>query len=171
MTFYRKHRTKIWLVLAIVWMGFIFYKSAEPYHEQDMRPKLAEYVSESTLNNILPKVEFYYNHGIVTYKKPYDMLEFFIRKLGHISEYALLTYIFIKLFLLLFNNRSTLFVLFLSAILAIGYAASDEWHQTFVEGRSGLVVDVGMDAIGVLLVTVIYGFCLWFKSKKAASLS
>lgn len=31
------------------------------------------------------------------------------------------------------------------------YAASDEWHQTFVFGRSGTVMDVFIDSVGSLL--------------------
>src|SRR4051794_24459230 len=31
------------------------------------------------------------------------------------------------------------------------YAVTDEWHQTFVEGRSGRPLDVAIDAAGVAL--------------------
>ena len=33
-------------------------------------------------------------------------------------------------------------------LLAILYAASDEFHQSFVPGRGPSVIDVGIDAIG-----------------------
>jgi VanZ family protein len=35
--------------------------------------------------------------------------------------------------------------------LAVAYAASDEWHQTFVRGRHGSPIDVGIDAVGISL--------------------
>jgi VanZ family protein len=34
-------------------------------------------------------------------------------------------------------------------VLGTLYAASDELHQTFVEGRAGSPVDVAIDAVGV----------------------
>jgi VanZ family protein len=36
-----------------------------------------------------------------------------------------------------------------AVVLTLLYAISDEWHQTFVEGRSGRPLDVGIDAAGV----------------------
>ena len=39
----------------------------------------------------------------------------------------------------------------LAAVIAIAYAATDEFHQTFVGGRHGTPVDVGIDAVGVAL--------------------
>jgi len=39
----------------------------------------------------------------------------------------------------------------LAAAITLAYAASDEFHQTFVEGRHGSPVDVAIDAAGVAL--------------------
>jgi len=39
-----------------------------------------------------------------------------------------------------------------AAVAVLTYAATDEWHQTFVPGRGGTVVDVVIDASGILLV-------------------
>ena len=36
-----------------------------------------------------------------------------------------------------------------ATIAALAYAASDEFHQTFVEGRHGVATDVAIDAIGI----------------------
>jgi VanZ family protein len=38
-----------------------------------------------------------------------------------------------------------------AAAVAIGYAATDEWHQTFVLHRGGHVTDVMIDSIGVVI--------------------
>jgi hypothetical protein len=38
------------------------------------------------------------------------------------------------------------------------YAASDEWHQSFVEGRHGTPVDVAIDAAGVALTGLLVAF-------------
>jgi len=38
----------------------------------------------------------------------------------------------------------------LALLTAIAFAASDEWHQTFVPGRGGTVTDVLIDSLGAL---------------------
>ena len=41
-------------------------------------------------------------------------------------------------------------------MLGVAYAVSDEVHQSFVAGREGAVLDVGVDALGVAA-----GLVLW----------
>jgi VanZ family protein len=38
-----------------------------------------------------------------------------------------------------------------AAAITLLYAISDEWHQTFVEGRHGSALDVAIDASGMLI--------------------
>jgi VanZ family protein len=42
-----------------------------------------------------------------------------------------------------------------AAVIAIAYAASDEYHQSLVGGRHGAPVDVLIDATGVALAYVL----------------
>ena len=35
--------------------------------------------------------------------------------------------------------------------LTVLYAMSDEWHQTMVAGRTGTIMDVGIDSLGAAL--------------------
>lgn len=44
------------------------------------------------------------------------------------------------------------------------YSCSDEWHQTFVPGRSGQLRDVGIDAIGFTAGMILVWY---FKSRKS----
>jgi len=156
----------IWLILTVLWMGFIFYKSAEPYQEQDIRPMLAEWIPQSVVDQWMPHIEFTYDGGLVTWKEPYDFIEFIIRKGGHIAEYALLTLLWIKT--LRATKRFRSFAIPLGAVLSVLYAASDEWHQSFVEGRTGHAIDVGMDSVGVLLVACGYGVVLLLRRWRRA---
>jgi VanZ family protein len=39
----------------------------------------------------------------------------------------------------------------MAAAIALLYGVTDEYHQSFVEGRNGTPVDVGIDAIGISL--------------------
>ena len=66
---------------------------------------------------------------------PWDLL---LRKLAHTAEYAILG-------ALLLRALGQPLAAFAGAV---AYAATDELHQHFVEGRHGTPVDVGIDAIG-----------------------
>lgn len=39
-------------------------------------------------------------------------------------------------------------------VIAVGYGVTDEWHQSFVSGRSADVADIGRDAIGAFSAVV-----------------
>jgi VanZ family protein len=69
-----------------------------------------------------------------------------LRKLAHATEYAVLG----ALLLRATGSEPAAFV------LGIAYAVSDEVHQSFVSGREGAVLDVGIDAVGVAV-----GVALW----------
>ena len=64
-----------------------------------------------------------------------------LRKAAHMTEYAILAVLLRR------ATGSTAWAFG----LAVAYAATDELHQTFVPGRHGTPVDVGIDAIGALI--------------------
>jgi VanZ family protein len=68
------------------------------------------------------------------------------RKLVHMLEYGLLW--------LLWHRALGWRHAWAAAAIAIGYAATDELHQTFVDGRQGTPRDVAIDAIGVAVAAV-----------------
>jgi len=80
---------------------------------------------------------------------PIGWQDFVIRKTAHFLEFMLL-------YLLLnrgFKNTSKITVakrLILVLFLTIFYAASDEYHQTFISGRTGKPFDIGIDFLGAL---------------------
>ena len=69
-----------------------------------------------------------------------------LRKLAHITIFALL---WLTLARATDWRRPVL-----AAVIAVVYAGTDELHQTFVEGRHGTPVDVGIDAIGIGLAAL-----------------
>lgn len=75
-----------------------------------------------------------------------------LRKIAHAVEFGILGILLVRAFAP--QTRRSLTIAF---ILATLYAASDEWHQTFVANRTGSWVDVLIDALGVLLGLVVYG--------------
>jgi len=51
-------------------------------------------------------------------------------------------------------------------LLATAYAATDEWHQSFVPSRGAAVGDVAIDSAGALLgILLIFGVGLWRRRK------
>jgi VanZ family protein len=69
-----------------------------------------------------------------------------LRKLAHAAEYAILGALLVRAT----GSRRLAFT------VAVVYAASDELHQTFVEGRVGAVHDVAIDAAGAAIGIVLY---------------
>lgn len=63
-----------------------------------------------------------------------------LRKLAHAGEYAVLGALLLRA-----TGRAGLAV-----ALGALYAVSDEIHQTFVPGRAGSPVDVGIDTLGIV---------------------
>lgn len=82
-----------------------------------------------------------------------EVLNHFIRKGAHMAEYAVLAILLGIHFLTIKASIKQFFVLNIG--ICVLYAMSDEFHQLFVEGRSGQISDVCIDSIGVLIGTII----------------
>lgn len=72
---------------------------------------------------------------------PFDL---FVKKGAHAAGYAVLAML---LWRALKSSRRPFWWALLGAAV---YAFSDEWHQTFVPGRRGSLVDVLIDSLGAL---------------------
>lgn len=67
------------------------------------------------------------------------VLDFIAKKIAHVSEYAIL-------FILIFRASRKRWIR--SFILTLTYAISDEFHQSFVPGRTAAFFDLGFDLSG-----------------------
>jgi VanZ family protein len=76
----------------------------------------------------------------------YPWWEVGLRKLGHVSGYALLTALWAWAL-----QRVVRRPLLVAVGIALAYACTDEYHQTFVRGREGTPRDVAIDAIGMAI--------------------
>lgn len=79
--------------------------------------------------------------------------DYFFRKIWHLTEYAVLAVLFVRLGRYQGQDSRTVYVV--SVIGAIIYALTDEWHQTLVAGRVGSPIDIGIDSLGALAGTVL----------------
>jgi len=73
------------------------------------------------------------------------------RKLIHFGSYALLCFLWWRALRSVTNDRIAVLLAF---VLASGYAITDEFHQTFVEGRHGTPLDWAIDSAGAALVAL-----------------
>jgi VanZ family protein len=124
---------------ALLWAGFIFIGSTD---------LLSGAHTSRFLGPLL--------HWMFPQLSPEELkaVQLGIRKAGHVTEYSLLTGLLWRAL-----NGATLgrtrpwphWRAWFTGLLAVSYAVSDEWHQSFVSSREGSVRDVGIDALGVAL--------------------
>jgi len=73
-------------------------------------------------------------------------LDTLLKKTGHAFVYGVLAWLYRRA-LYRHVHASTSFRV-VSIALAVAYALSDEYHQTFVPGRNGNLLDVAVDGVG-----------------------
>src|ERR1700738_3783131 len=78
----------------------------------------------------------------------HGLLNLLSRKVFHSAEYGLLC---LLLWCALRGRTSFKRAALISIAICVAYAGSDEYHQTFVHGRSGEVSDVVIDGAGAAL--------------------
>lgn len=76
-----------------------------------------------------------------------EKINFITRKLAHMTEYFALA-IAVSFPLYVYGCHGILLML-LAGLICVGFAGSDEWHQSMVAGRSPAVRDVCIDGFGV----------------------
>ena len=69
------------------------------------------------------------------------------RKMVHAAEYGVLWWLWLRA--LRFRHP------WVAALICLAYSGSDEYHQTFVHGRHGTPLDVGIDAVGMAVACFI----------------
>ena len=120
----------ILVILILCWMYMVFsFSAADGETSSGLSLKVAEIFSndEEVIEIIVP----------------------IIRKLAHLSEYALGGFLIFGLFST-YNIDLKKQIIF-SGLFGMIYAITDEIHQLFVDGRSSRIADVCIDTIGVLL--------------------
>lgn len=102
----------------------------------------------------------FYFSSIPNLKSQYEA-DFLYRKVAHILEYFILTFLLFKTFksLNFYDKKSIFAAIFFSII----YAATDEYHQTFIFGRDGKFYDILIDSFGSFLFYLFY----FIKNKKS----
>jgi glycopeptide antibiotics resistance protein len=126
---------KYWLPL-LVWLGVIFLGSTSLMS------------AEHTSRFIVP-ILLWLKPGMSP--KTIWIILVIMRKCAHVSEYAILALLLWRAFRSGPTLRTKLPTLFSAVLLACAvFAASDEFHQSFVKSRTPSVGDVLLDVVGAL---------------------
>jgi len=83
-----------------------------------------------------------------------ELLETIIRKAAHMTEYGILA-IALSYGFYVYDKRGISLIVW-SEASAVLYAATDEFHQLFIPGRSGQVTDVFIDGLGAFLGCLLF---------------
>jgi VanZ family protein len=88
-----------------------------------------------------------------------------LRKLGHVIEYAILAALLWRAVRGTLTSTKAVAIAGLVFFASVLFAASDEFHQSFVPSRTPSVHDVMIDACGVVIALAL---CLALRRKRSA---
>ena len=139
---------------AILLMMMIYHFSAQPadvssqlsYKVSYKIVETADYVFETNLDYWQMDSWAQRIHGVT-------------RKLAHMTEYFALA-IAVSFPLYVYGVHGILLML-LAGMICVGFAAGDEYHQSFISGRSPSVRDVGIDSFGVFWGIILVRIIGW----------
>lgn len=138
-------KKSIFIVLLVLWMGFIFSMSCENAEESSN-------TSGQTIKVVLSTVPEFEKQPEEVKVNIIEELQFIVRKSAHFIGYMILGILASGLILQYENINKKYPLAFLICVI---YAISDEIHQLFVPGRAGQVRDVLIDSAGSFLGIII----------------
>ena len=132
----------VFIILAVVWMGIIFYFSNKTADESNNHSDAVETaIGKATVDDFNQKSE----EELANFVERYRVLA---RKTAHVLEFTLLCML---VFMALPFEILMRFRLIGAGVWTVLYAISDEIHQSFIPGRTGLLSDVLIDIGGTIL--------------------
>jgi VanZ family protein len=115
------------------------------------------FTSDNTSIVIIPVLRFFLPHASL---ETLQFLHHLIRKSAHVTEYCILSLLILR-GLAAGRREFHLRWALLAILFVAGYASLDEFHQSFVPGRTAAVSDVFIDTCGGTAGLIIAW--LWFR--------
>lgn len=136
------------IILLVLWMGLIFFLSGQ-------NAETSSATSSQVIETLAEKFYPEYNEMTDAQRQEFiSSLQFAVRKTAHICMFAVFGFFAFLTFVsytgLRFFTRT-----FWASFVSILYAASDEYHQRFVAGRSCELRDFLLDTIGILAAVLV----------------
>ena len=148
-------KKNIYWILVIIWACFIFFMSNMDTYESNTKSKATTNILiESTLkatNKLGIKKR---NSNKIKRKEVINKFNKPLRKIAHATEYCILSILII--IALTKSGLKEKKAIIISLLISIIYACSDEYHQTFINGRTGQFNDVLIDMLGFIIGLIIY---------------
>ena len=132
--------------LVVIWMLVIFSFSAQAGEESADLSGGISHLFMSIVNQV-----FHLGWDEAQVLDMTAVWDYPIRKLAHMTEFgilAVLIFFALKYYVQIKTMKQRYFAAWLGAVC---YAATDEFHQLFIEGRSGNLFDVCVDATGAAI--------------------
>lgn len=134
-------RQCIFILLSLVCMWMIFYMSSRDGVES---ANDSEIIGRIIGEHFIPGFKTWSEGAKNAFASGID---YYVRKAAHGTEFALLSCFLTGVFV---ENELKYKCFFMAWLTATMYAVTDEFHQLFIEGRSGQISDVIIDSIGAL---------------------
>jgi VanZ family protein len=109
------------------------------------------FTSDNTGHYIIPILRFFLPHASA---ETLELLHHLIRKCGHLTEYFILSMLILRG---IRAGRKGMYLRWalVTILIVAGYAALDEYHQSFVPGRTAAVGDVLIDTSGGAIALIV----------------
>lgn len=158
---YRKLFITIIIVITVAWCATIFRLSG-------MNSESSNGASTGIVEKAISKVLDATNEAGITDSHPDDeklakaaeLINAPLRKVIHATVYFVLALLLLAISRVIFGSKKYLLSCAVTILLCFIFAMTDEYHQTFVDGRTGQMMDVMIDAagacVGVLLFSSYY---------------
>ena len=152
-------KRNIFTLMVSLWMGIIFWFSAQPADESEQMSLSVGHVAG------LLFVDDYEDWPQERQDTFEERIDHGVRKTAHFTEYTVLGLLLVSMYRAYGHKGKRL--LLLAAGTGSLYAATDEFHQLFVEGRSCQITDWAIDTCGVITgAAAVYLFCRILEKKK-----
>lgn len=158
-----KKRLRIIAILTtIIWMTVIFLFSSEnSVNSHEMSDLCLKFINKSIMVFTGKNLELSIS------PEHYALIEHYLRKMAHMFIYLILS---INIMVVLFTfNMSISSRILLTLFICFAYALTDEFHQSFVGGRTAsftdCLIDTGGAVIGIFIALILYCVLYTFMTK------
>jgi len=150
------------MLLCLFWMGFIFYMSSisgEISHQESI--KIVNLINNSEIKFQTEDENVTNNKNTIEEQQVKEnKLDHVIRKNAHAFMYMILAFLVSMVFL--YSNKRGKDAISYILFICLFYAVIDEFHQSFIPGRTPLVSDILVDFAGAL-VGLIFFYLAYYK--------